>query len=116
LRFGFVAAGVGVGFMARSNVVEDVRAGILVAIALADDSIRREPALVFKDKALSRAALEFIDIAVKYEDRPRSGAEFSGNRQPGAERPGPSDRLARSSFLKNLLEFPGAARLRVLFF
>jgi DNA-binding transcriptional LysR family regulator len=82
LRFGFVAAGVGVGFMARSNVVEGVRAGVLAAIALSDASSRRELALVFrKDKALSRAALEFIDIAVKYKGRPRAGANFCANRQ-----------------------------------
>ncbi|HZI55594.1 MAG TPA: LysR family transcriptional regulator [Verrucomicrobiae bacterium] len=62
----FVAADVGVGFIARSNVIEDVKAGVLAAIALADASIRRDLALVFrKDKALSRAALAFIDIAVK---------------------------------------------------
>ncbi len=62
----FVAADVGVGFIARSNVVEDVKAGVLCAITLADGSIRRDLALVFrKDKALSRAALAFIDIAVK---------------------------------------------------
>ncbi len=62
----FVAADVGVGFIARSNVVEDVKAGVLCAIPLADGSIRRDLALVFrKDKALSRAALAFIDIAVK---------------------------------------------------
>jgi LysR family transcriptional regulator, low CO2-responsive transcriptional regulator len=62
----FVAADVGVGFIARSNVVEDVKAGVLCAIPQADASIRRDLALVFrKDKALSRAALAFIDIAVK---------------------------------------------------
>jgi DNA-binding transcriptional LysR family regulator len=62
----FAAAGVGVGFIARSNVLEDVRAGALVALPLADAHIRRDLALVFrKDKALSRAALAFIDIAVK---------------------------------------------------
>jgi len=62
----FVAAGVGVGFIARSNVIEDVRAGSLVALEIAGVSIRRELALVFrKDKALSRAALAFIEIAVK---------------------------------------------------
>ncbi|MBZ5506222.1 MAG: LysR family transcriptional regulator [Acidobacteriia bacterium] len=62
----FVAADVGVGFIARSNVIEDVRAGVLAAIAMADASIRRDLALVFrKDKALSRAAMAFIDIAVK---------------------------------------------------
>ncbi len=62
----FVAVGVGVGFIARSNVVEDLQAKVLAAVALADASIQRDLALVFrKDKALSRAALAFIDIAVK---------------------------------------------------
>ena len=62
----FVAADVGVGFIARSNVVEDVKAGVLAAVAIKDAQIRRDLALVFrKDKALSRAALAFIDIAVK---------------------------------------------------
>jgi DNA-binding transcriptional LysR family regulator len=62
----FAAAGVGVGFIARSNVAEDTRAGVLVALAISDAQIRRDLALVFrKDKALSRAALAFIDIAVK---------------------------------------------------
>jgi DNA-binding transcriptional LysR family regulator len=62
----FVAADVGVGFIARSNVDEDVRAGTLAVINIADVQIRRDLALVFrKDKALSRAALAFIDIAVK---------------------------------------------------
>ncbi len=62
----FVAVGVGVGFIARSNVVEDLQAKVLAAVTLADASIQRNLALVFrKDKALSRAALAFIDIAVK---------------------------------------------------
>jgi DNA-binding transcriptional LysR family regulator len=62
----FVAAQVGLGFIARSNVAEDVRAGMLAALPIADAHFRRDLALVFrKDKALSRAALAFIDIAVK---------------------------------------------------
>lgn len=62
----FVAADVGVGFIARSNVIEDIRASALAAIPISDAQIRRDLALVFrKDKALSRAALAFIDIAVK---------------------------------------------------
>jgi LysR family transcriptional regulator, low CO2-responsive transcriptional regulator len=62
----FVAADVGVGFIARSNAEEDVRAGALSVIAISDAQIKRDLALVFrKDKALSRAALAFIDIAVK---------------------------------------------------
>lgn len=62
----FVAADVGVGFIPRSHVAEDLKAHALAALNLADASIQRELALVFrKDKALSRAALAFIDIAVK---------------------------------------------------
>jgi LysR family transcriptional regulator, low CO2-responsive transcriptional regulator len=62
----FVAAGAGVGFIARSNVLEDIRASALAAIPISDATIRRDLALVFrKDKALSRAALAFIDITVK---------------------------------------------------
>jgi DNA-binding transcriptional LysR family regulator len=62
----FVAADVGVGFIARSNIIADVKAGVLAAVAITDASIRRDLALVFrKDKALSRAALAFIEIAVK---------------------------------------------------
>ena len=62
----FAAADVGVGFAARSNVMDDVRAGLLAAVPLADLTIKRDLALVFrKDKALSRAALAFIEIAVR---------------------------------------------------
>jgi DNA-binding transcriptional LysR family regulator len=62
----FVAADVGIGFIPRSHVAEDLQAKALAALMLADASIQRELALVFrKDKALSRAALAFIDITVK---------------------------------------------------
>jgi DNA-binding transcriptional LysR family regulator len=62
----FVEARVGVGFIAQSNVRQDVRAGRLAAIPFAETVIRRDVALVFrKDKALSRAALAFIEIAVQ---------------------------------------------------
>ena len=69
----FVAADVGVGFISRSNVEEDVKANVLAALPLADTQIRRDLALVFrKDKALSRAALAFIDIAVKFKAAERA--------------------------------------------
>ena len=55
-------------FRSRSNVEDDVRAKALVAISITDVQVRRDLALVFrKDKALSRAALAFIDIAVKHK-------------------------------------------------
>jgi DNA-binding transcriptional LysR family regulator len=69
----FVAVDVGVGFIARSNVKEEVQLGTLAAIPLSDAHIKRDLALVFrKDKALSRAALAFIDIAVKLKPTAKS--------------------------------------------
>jgi DNA-binding transcriptional LysR family regulator len=73
----FVAAGVGVGFIARSNVAEDIKAGVLAAIPLADTTIRRDLALIFrKDKALSRGALAFINIAVTKQPSAAPSAEM----------------------------------------
>jgi DNA-binding transcriptional LysR family regulator len=71
----FVAADVGVGLIARSSVQDDVKAGLLAAIAIADAHIRRDLGLVFrKDKALSRAALAFIEIAVKLKQATASSS------------------------------------------
>jgi LysR family transcriptional regulator, low CO2-responsive transcriptional regulator len=65
----FVAADAGVGFIARSHVLEDVRANALATVPISDATVRRDLALVFrKDKALSRAALAFINIAVKIKN------------------------------------------------
>ena len=61
----FVAADVGVGFVARSNVSDEVRAGTLMALSFTEPPIRRDLALVYrKDKTLSRAARAFMEIAV----------------------------------------------------
>ena len=70
----FVAADVGVGFIARSNIEEDIRAKALSAIKLDDVQIRRDLAIVFrKDKSLSRAAKAFMDIAVKQKNFSTAG-------------------------------------------
>jgi DNA-binding transcriptional LysR family regulator len=62
----FVSAGVGIGFCPYTTALGDVRLGITAIVRLADAQIRRDMALVFrKDKALSRASLAFIDIAVR---------------------------------------------------
>jgi LysR family transcriptional regulator, low CO2-responsive transcriptional regulator len=66
----FVAAGLGVSFIARSNAIEEEKAGTLRVVRLAEDEIRRDLALVYrKDKQLSRAAEAFIEIAVGEEKR-----------------------------------------------
>ncbi len=62
----FVAADVGLGFIPHSNITEELRAKALAALNIADATIQRDLALVYrKEKSLSRAALAFIDIAVK---------------------------------------------------
>jgi len=67
----FVAADVGIGFVPGSHVAEDLRAGALAVLKVTDAALPRELALVFrKDKALSRAALAFIEIAVSRKDAP----------------------------------------------
>jgi len=74
----FVAADVGVGFIPRSNIEQDIRAKALVAITLADVQIRRDLALVFrKDKSLSRAAKAFMEIAVKEKNFPTAAGKRS---------------------------------------
>ena len=61
----FVAADVGIGFVARSNISDELRAGTLAALCFIDPPISRDLALVHrKDKALSRAARAFMEIAV----------------------------------------------------
>jgi DNA-binding transcriptional LysR family regulator len=61
----FVAADVGVGFIARSNISDELRAGTLAAMNFLDQPVQRELALVYRtDKALSRAAVAFMEIAV----------------------------------------------------
>jgi len=72
----FAAADVGVGFIGESTVQQELEAGALVVLKIKDVHIRRDLGLIFrKDKALSRAALEFIEIAVKLKgNQPRNAA------------------------------------------
>jgi len=61
----FVAADVGIGFVARSNISDEIRAGTLASLGFVDPPISRDLALVHrKDKTLSRAARAFMEIAV----------------------------------------------------
>jgi len=74
----FVAADIGIGFIARSNILEDVKAGVLSFLPIANAQIKRDLALVYrKDKALSRSALAFIDIAVEL----KTAAQFPASIQ-----------------------------------
>lgn len=63
----FVIAGLGVSFLAVSHCLEDIAAGRLLALDLAPEPMMRRIGLVYrKDKALSKAALGFIQVAIEH--------------------------------------------------
>jgi DNA-binding transcriptional LysR family regulator len=62
----FVMAGLGVSFLAAAHCAEHVVAGLLSAISLGPDPIPRQVGLIYrKDKALSKAALGFIEVVLQ---------------------------------------------------
>jgi DNA-binding transcriptional LysR family regulator len=62
----FVIAGLGVSFLAASNCREEVAAGRLSAITLAPEPMVRRLGLIYRrDKALSKAALGFIQVVME---------------------------------------------------
>ncbi|MGH9415586.1 MAG: LysR family transcriptional regulator [Terriglobales bacterium] len=68
---GFAAAGLGVAFVARTLAAAEARAGTLVLLAIAGKKLERELGLIFRrDRALGRAALAFIEIAVSRSPKP----------------------------------------------
>jgi len=61
----FVMAGLGISFLAVSNCREEVAAGKLRALSLAPEPMIRRLGLIYrKDKALSKAALGFIQVVL----------------------------------------------------
>lgn len=63
---GFAAAGLGVAFLAQTLAAADARAGEIKLLEMEGFKLYRDLGLIFRrDRALGRAALAFIDIAVK---------------------------------------------------
>jgi DNA-binding transcriptional LysR family regulator len=61
----FVLAGLGISFIAATHCKEEVASGQLAAISLGPDPMVRTVGLIYrKDKALSKAALGFIEVAL----------------------------------------------------
>ena len=61
----FVMAGLGLSFLAGSNCKEEIRDGKLKAINLGPETLVRRLGLIYrKDKALSKAALGFIQVTL----------------------------------------------------
>ena len=68
----FVLAGLGLSFMAAPHFQEEVDSGKLAAVSLAPEPMMRSVGLIYrKDKALSKAALGFIQVILDHaQDEP----------------------------------------------
>lgn len=68
----FVLAGLGLSFMASPHFQEEVDSGKLAAVSLAPEPMMRSVGLIYrKDKALSKAALGFIQVILDHaQDEP----------------------------------------------
>jgi DNA-binding transcriptional LysR family regulator len=67
----FTMAGLGLTFLAASNCREEVAAGKLRTVPLAPEPMSRRLGLIYrKDKALSKAALGFIQMVLENFDEP----------------------------------------------
>ncbi len=63
----FVAAGLGLSFLAASHCREEVAAGQVATVSLAPEPMIRRLGLIYRrDKGLSKAALGFIQVIIEY--------------------------------------------------
>lgn len=77
-----VMAGLGLGFLASSTCRDEFTAGRLAGIPLGPEPMVRQLGLIYrKDKALSRAALAFIEITLRHAHA-RDGARTERRREP----------------------------------
>ncbi len=75
----FVMAGLGLSFLAASHCQEELAAGKLAAISLGPEPMLRRLGLIYrKDKALSKAALGFIQVTLAHS----AGDAFSDRGTP----------------------------------
>ena len=77
----FVMAGLGVSFLAASNCAEEIASRRMAACALGPEPMVRKLGLIYrKDKALSKAALSFIQVILEHAGTPASvlGAAGAG--------------------------------------
>ena len=62
----YVSVGIGLGFLPRTNVIEEERSGTLQLLSLEGVRLARDLALVYRrDRQLSKAAQEFLEIATQ---------------------------------------------------
>ena len=78
----FVIAGLGISFLAGATVLEEAAAGLLGSIPLAPEPMVRKLGLVYrKDKALSKAALGFIQVTLAHFGSQNPNSQQSANSQ-----------------------------------
>jgi DNA-binding transcriptional LysR family regulator len=71
----FVMAKLGVSFLAASNCEEEVRSGRIAAVSMSPEPMVRRLALIYRrDKALSKAALGFIQVILRHAGHPAAPA------------------------------------------
>ena len=77
----YIAAGLGIGFLPRTNAAEEERAGSLSLLCIEGVRLARDLALVFrKDRQLTRAGQEFLEIAAgAFPPSQNRGAHAPGN-------------------------------------
>jgi len=85
----FVMAGLGYSFLAASNCLEEVAAGKLSAVPLGPEPMLRKVGLIYrKDKALSKAALGFIQVILEHAGNEGSAANLAKLPEPVTSRAG----------------------------
>lgn len=73
-----ISAGLGMGFLPRANVADDVRAGTLKIVKVEGMRLNRELALIFrKDRTLTHAAQAFLEIATGGAEKLYSPMRFA---------------------------------------
>jgi DNA-binding transcriptional LysR family regulator len=74
----FVMAGLGYSFLAASHCREEVDSGKLAAVSLGPEPMFRQVGLIYrKDKALSKAALGFIQVILEHAGNDTPAANLS---------------------------------------
>jgi DNA-binding transcriptional LysR family regulator len=65
----FIVAGLGMGFLPRTTVLEDAKAGLVCMMQVEGVRLSRDLGLIYlKDKTLTRAAQSFLDIAMGVQE------------------------------------------------
>ncbi len=84
----FVIAELGISFLPASHIREEVSAGQLAAVPLGPEPMLRQIGLIYrKDKALSKAALGFIEVTLSHSV---SDASAPSKKAGGLDRPKPT--------------------------